>query len=415
MRRLFAPLLLAPAALAAAGTFSPVANAAAQRTFVASYGSPSNIAFNCSLIKPCRAFSEAIGVTNPKGEVIVLDSAGYGAATITQAVSIIAPPGIYAGVSVLTGDGITVAAGAGDVVTLSGLTINGEGGNNGVVVNSATHVHLERFTIRNMAQFGIWGFANSRIYVRDSLLSNNAVAGLLVDALSYAQLDDSRFVNNGTGISVSEGTLNANRIVVEDNDRAGVQAIQFANPSFVTLTDSVVSGNGSSLGDPGVKLGIDDPLDAASSELRIIRTTIAKNGGAGCEINGQHGFRTFLLSDSTVTDSKNGSGVQLLGPSTIRATIAGSTISHNFVDGVSVNGVLSTAIVSNSTITYNSNAGVRVGNDGIAIVSGSALASNIQADLFQENTGVLRSSGNNALTGRGAPDISGTISANPLK
>jgi len=51
--------------------------ASAQRTFVASYGAPLNTALNCSITKPCRAFSEAISVTNPDGEVIVLDSAGH--------------------------------------------------------------------------------------------------------------------------------------------------------------------------------------------------------------------------------------------------------------------------------------------------------------------------------------------------
>jgi len=53
------------------------AMASAQRTFVASYGAPLNTALNCSITKPCRAFSEAISVTNPDGEVIVLDSAGH--------------------------------------------------------------------------------------------------------------------------------------------------------------------------------------------------------------------------------------------------------------------------------------------------------------------------------------------------
>jgi hypothetical protein len=31
---------------------------AAQRTFVASYGLTTNTAFNCSIAKPCRQFSE---------------------------------------------------------------------------------------------------------------------------------------------------------------------------------------------------------------------------------------------------------------------------------------------------------------------------------------------------------------------
>ena len=40
---------------------------------------------------------------HPAEQVIVLDSAGYGPVTITQAVSIIAPAGVYAGVSVSRG------------------------------------------------------------------------------------------------------------------------------------------------------------------------------------------------------------------------------------------------------------------------------------------------------------------------
>jgi hypothetical protein len=61
--------------------------------FVAAYGAAANTAFNCSIAKPCRSFSDAIGVTSAQGEVVVFDSAGYGPVTITQSVSIIAPTG----------------------------------------------------------------------------------------------------------------------------------------------------------------------------------------------------------------------------------------------------------------------------------------------------------------------------------
>src|SRR4030095_16908796 len=125
MHRLSLPFV--SAFLFAAFTFSSAVNAAAQRTFVASNGLPANTAFNCSLVKPFRAFSEAIGVTNAGGEVIVLDSAGYGAVTITKSVSIISPPGIHAGISVFSGDGVTINAGASDIVVLRGLSINGQG------------------------------------------------------------------------------------------------------------------------------------------------------------------------------------------------------------------------------------------------------------------------------------------------
>jgi hypothetical protein len=93
-------------------------------------GADVNTASNCALAAPCRSFGAAIGVTNAGGEIIVLDSAGYGPVAITKSVSIISPPGIYAGVSVLSGQGITINT-AGVEVTLRGLTVNGQGGSVG--------------------------------------------------------------------------------------------------------------------------------------------------------------------------------------------------------------------------------------------------------------------------------------------
>lgn len=107
---------------------------AAQRTFVASYGFTANTAFNCSLANPCRAFNEAISVTNPGGEVVILDTAGYGPMTITKSLKVIGPSGVYGGISVITPgtDGITINAGDGDDVILRGLDVTGLGGLNGI-------------------------------------------------------------------------------------------------------------------------------------------------------------------------------------------------------------------------------------------------------------------------------------------
>ena len=65
--------------------------ATAQRTFVASYGIDTH---PCSRTQPCRSFGTALAQTNASGEIIVLDSAGYGTVTITKSVSIIAPEGV---------------------------------------------------------------------------------------------------------------------------------------------------------------------------------------------------------------------------------------------------------------------------------------------------------------------------------
>lgn len=75
------------------------ANAAAASTYVSSKGVDTNASANCAQATPCRTLSAALSVTSPAGEVIVLDSGEYGAASITQSVSIFAPDGVYAGVT----------------------------------------------------------------------------------------------------------------------------------------------------------------------------------------------------------------------------------------------------------------------------------------------------------------------------
>src|SRR4029434_2747198 len=105
-------------------------HATTQRAFVASSGvdNPS-----CSISAPCRGFTAAIGATSPNGEKLMLASAGYGTVAIGKSISIIAPPGVYAGVSVFSGtDGVTVNAGPTDKVVLRGLTVNGQGGAFGI-------------------------------------------------------------------------------------------------------------------------------------------------------------------------------------------------------------------------------------------------------------------------------------------
>ena len=73
----------------------------AQRTYVsAQHGSDSN---PCSVTSPCRTFGAAIAAVAAGGEVIVLDSGGYGAVTVTKSVTLEAPAGIYAEKTVAKG------------------------------------------------------------------------------------------------------------------------------------------------------------------------------------------------------------------------------------------------------------------------------------------------------------------------
>src|SRR5713226_2263054 len=68
----------------------------APRTFVSSAGLDTN---PCTLAAPCRSFTAALAQTSQAGSIIALDTAAYGAVTIGQSVSLLAPDGVYAGIS----------------------------------------------------------------------------------------------------------------------------------------------------------------------------------------------------------------------------------------------------------------------------------------------------------------------------
>src|SRR5882672_8123164 len=99
-----------------------LASAQASRTWVSGVG---NDADPCSRTAPCKTFAGAISKTAPGGEIDALDPGGYGAVTITKAITIDGGGGQVASVLVSGTNAIVVQAGANDVVTLRNIRING--------------------------------------------------------------------------------------------------------------------------------------------------------------------------------------------------------------------------------------------------------------------------------------------------
>jgi hypothetical protein len=99
------------------------ARAAAVNTFVSASGADTNSGANCARSTPCRTVAMALSVTSAGGEVIALDSGDYGSASITQSVSVVAPAGVYAGLTT-TSDRMPALSvrGYGLSVSLRGLT-----------------------------------------------------------------------------------------------------------------------------------------------------------------------------------------------------------------------------------------------------------------------------------------------------
>src|SRR5450432_4932972 len=98
-----------------------VAPAQAQaRVFVGAQGSDGN---PCTFVSPCRTFQHAHDIAPANGEIDVIDPAGYGALTITKAISIEGHG--FGGLTVASGDGVTIKAGANDKINLRGLLFEG--------------------------------------------------------------------------------------------------------------------------------------------------------------------------------------------------------------------------------------------------------------------------------------------------
>src|SRR5215831_20080272 len=101
-------------------------SAQASRTWVSGVGDDAN---PCSRTAPCKTWAGAISKTAPGGEIDALDPGGFGALTITKALTIDGGGGQVASTLVTGGvNGFVVVAGASDAVILRNIRITGVNG-----------------------------------------------------------------------------------------------------------------------------------------------------------------------------------------------------------------------------------------------------------------------------------------------
>jgi len=310
---MFKRYLLTPLALTAilAGGLAGDALAAVQRTFVASTGNDLN---PCSLAAPCRAFGAAIAQTSANGEVIVLDSAGYGPATITQPVSIIAPPGIYAGISVtLGGAGMTVSAVSGKV-TLRGLTINNiSGGTSGIAFLSGTSLYVDNVIVTNFPTAGLAATvgASSTVNVTNSIFRENGTGAVFSasSGILTVGIENTLFGRNTTGLDFRDGTVGT---VHFSTVSGGVNGVVVAPPTAgktanIELRDSTISDNGN-IGISATQAGAGSPVNLVS----VISSQVSGNL-IGIQLTGTNS--SAYVSDSTIV--RNVSALNVVSSGTI--------------------------------------------------------------------------------------------------
>lgn len=316
---------------------STQAGAAAQRTFVASGGVDTN---PCSINLPCRSFGTAIGQTLTGGEVIVQDSAGYGIVTVTKSVSIIAPTGVYAGISVQGGQTGVIINGAGAIVVLRGLSINGVGGNIGIRVVQGARLRIESCIVARLASTGILSDAvGVELIVLDTIVRDNGGNGISVSGDAKVVLDHVRVEHNaGEGVeftaSASVGRADIRNSVFSHNGLSGIAAFIPDDPAMteVVVEDSVVSQNAVD----GIFAG---GITNGYLVVTLRRNSISGNGSAGISVfSGGGGVAEAHLTDNTflrnvLTSTKaDGAGARVFSSGSLFA-FAQSGMSFYTVNG----------------------------------------------------------------------------------
>lgn len=271
-------LLVVAATIVLGATF---ASAQASRTWVSGVGDDAN---PCSRTAPCKTFAGAISKTAAGGEIDALDPAGYGAVTITKAITIDGGGGQVASVLVSGTNGIVVQAGPSDVVILRNLRINGIGtGINGIRFLSGKDLNVENCYIFGFTTNGVDIALNqataASAHILNSVIKNNGGVGIrATNAVSpqvQVGVNQTSIILDNIGIEAAEHTrVVVNQSFIENAAADGIKADSPTGDAIVTVdhTDISLGGNG--------------VTTTTGSQVNIGDNKIAFNSGVACHVTG---------------------------------------------------------------------------------------------------------------------------------
>ncbi len=277
-------------ALALSLLWTAPASAQATRTWISGVGNDAN---PCSRTAPCKTWAGAISKTAAGGEIDCLDPGGFGAVTITKAITFDCGGGIGGQVgSILTSgtNGIVVAASASDKVKIRNMSINGiaaagSPGLSGIKFLSGAALIVEHVGIFGFSVAGVdfEPTAGSKLFMLDVETQFNTGSGVLIAPAGSGGagglLDRVTAMSNAdSGMKINVGSGAANMVVVDSaftgNTNFGIDLIAPTTTSSVMATNSAVTNNAT-----GVQ------SDGANATIRIGGNTISRNGTGVAAVN----------------------------------------------------------------------------------------------------------------------------------
>jgi hypothetical protein len=290
-------------AVAAGLLLTPAAFAQNNRSAVASTGLDTN---PCTVASPCRSFGTALANTLDGGEVIALDSAGYGPFSVSQSVTVSGAPGVHAAITVpSSGTGVSVSGSA--YVLLRNLVIQGGGTANYGIFNNGVEVRATNCVLR--------GFNASALH---------SITGTVL-------IDNSLLLDNYFGVFAVGGHATISRTVIENSGGAGVK-VESLSSTNVTIVDSVIT-NG--LAD-GVFADADLGAGSVVHSITIENCRLTHNSVAVRAVTSGANIARVYLSQTLV--SYNFTAVASSGNSTI-SSFGNNRFTENGSDGPALTAV----------------------------------------------------------------------------
>jgi len=244
-----------------------VASAQATRTWVSGVGNDVN---PCSRTSPCQTFAGAISKTAAGGEISVLDPHGFGAVTITKAITINGEGSLASVLVGLGGTGIVVNAGASDTVYLKNLDINGAGnGSTGINWIAGNALVLEKVRIYNFTSTGlnVNKSANGFLSVSNTNIINCVTGGIIAQTSSgvlRAEIDNTKVFGCTSGYKALANT----QLTIRNSTASGCGTAGFhatGGSAVLNLLSCTATNNGD-----GIKTEL-------GGLVRLAQSTVSNN------------------------------------------------------------------------------------------------------------------------------------------
>ncbi len=266
------------AGVAMALALTVTAQAQNARSFVATTGNDAN---TCGSASYCRTFARALAVTNSGGEIVVVNSGGYGPFTVSHPV-VISAIGIDASVTQTTAGQNAITINTTGNVSISGLNLSGgAAGNDGILVQTVGFLHLYSMQIQNFANHGIEVSSATGLSIYDSKVTDNGVNGLLTNSSTFVQ--NTAFDNNGSAGALSNAGYLAIAGSSAQHNSIGFQAVG----GTISLDGDSVSLNGT-----GLMMQSGGKVYVAHSV--VSGNTTAYNIAVGCTLAGSNPGTTLI-------------------------------------------------------------------------------------------------------------------------